>query len=131
MLQCWRAVAVAQGQSTRLWLWGLGVQIPSATPSRWFAPCGDSIPGWGQQQAEVARRRRRGFPMVDEERLVMTGVQVEFDRRAGRWVAACDDPGGEERLVVNAETLERAERLLDERWRARLELLDHEGEEDR
>jgi hypothetical protein len=26
------AVAVAQGQSTRLWLWGLGVQIPSATP---------------------------------------------------------------------------------------------------
>ncbi len=69
--------------------------------------------------------------MVDEERLVMTGMQVEFDRRAGRWVAACDDPGGEERLVVNADTLERAERLLDERWRARLELLDHEGEEDR
>ena len=61
----------------------------------------------------------------------MTGMQVEFDRRAGRWVAACDDPGGEERLVVHAETLERAERLLDERWRARLELLDHEGEEDR
>jgi len=68
--------------------------------------------------------------MVDE-RLAMTGVKVEFDRRGGRWVAACDDPGGEERLVVNAETLERAERLLDERWRARLEILDHEGEEDR
>jgi hypothetical protein len=68
--------------------------------------------------------------MIDE-RLAMTGVKVEFDRRAGRWVAACDDPGGEERLVVSAETLERAERLLDERWRARLEILDHEGEEDR
>jgi hypothetical protein len=68
---------------------------------------------------------------VHEERPVMTGVVVEFDRRAGRWVAACDDPGGEERLVVNAETHERAQRLLDERWRARLELLDREGEEER
>src|SRR5207302_5212979 len=28
------AVAVAQGQSTRLWLWGLRVQVPSATPNR-------------------------------------------------------------------------------------------------
>ena len=30
------AVAVAQGQSTRLWLWGLGVQVPSATPAQAF-----------------------------------------------------------------------------------------------
>lgn len=69
--------------------------------------------------------------MMAEERPAMTGVRVEFDRRGGRWVAACDDPGGEERLIVNAVTHERAQRLLDERWRARLELLDHESEEDR
>ena len=69
--------------------------------------------------------------MIHEDRPVMTGVRVEFDRRAGRWVAICDDPAGEERLVVNAETHERAQRLLDERWRARLEHLDHESEEDR
>ena len=69
--------------------------------------------------------------VIHNERPVMTGVVVEFDRQAGRWVAACDDPGGEERLVVNAETYERAQRLLDERWRARFELLDHEGEEER
>jgi hypothetical protein len=69
--------------------------------------------------------------VVHDERPVMTSVVVEFDRRAGRWVAACDDPGGEERLVVNAETHERAQRLLDERWRARLELLDREDEEER
>ena len=53
--------------------------------------------------------------MIHDEHPVMTGVVVEFDRRAGRWIAACDDPGGEERLVVNAETHERAQRLLDER----------------
>ena len=69
--------------------------------------------------------------VVHDERPVMSGMVVEFDRAAGRWVAACDDPSGEERLVVNAETYERAQRLLDERWRARLELLDHESEEDR
>jgi hypothetical protein len=69
--------------------------------------------------------------VIHNERPVMTGVVVEFDRPTGRWVAACDDPGGEERLVVNAETLERAQRLLDERWQARLELLDREGEEER
>ncbi len=69
--------------------------------------------------------------MLDEERVVMTGLTVQFDARAGRWEAACDDPGGEERLVVRAETRERAERMLDERWRARLEGLDHEAEEDR
>lgn len=69
--------------------------------------------------------------VVHDEHLVMTGVVVEFDGRAGRWIAACDDPGGEERLVVSAETHERAQRLLDERWRARLELLDREGEEER
>jgi hypothetical protein len=69
--------------------------------------------------------------VVHDESAVMTGVVVEFDRRAGRWVAACDDPGGEERLTVNAETHERAQRLLDERWRARVELLDREDEEER
>ncbi|HET8999502.1 MAG TPA: hypothetical protein VFP86_07645 [bacterium] len=69
--------------------------------------------------------------VIHDEGPVMTGVVVEFDRRAGRWVAACDDPGGEERLIVNAETHERAQRLLDERWRARVELLDHESEEER
>jgi hypothetical protein len=69
--------------------------------------------------------------MFSEDRVVMTGAVVQFDTKVGRWVAACDDPGGEERLVVHAETRERAERLLDERWRARLEVLDHEGEEDR
>jgi hypothetical protein len=69
--------------------------------------------------------------MLDENRAVMTGLTVQFDAAAGRWVAACDDPGGDERLVVRAETRERAERLLDERWRARLETLDHEAEEDR
>ncbi len=69
--------------------------------------------------------------VVQDERPVMTGIVVEFDSHAGRWVAACDDPGGEERLMVNAETHERAQRLLDERWRARLELLDREGEEER
>ncbi len=69
--------------------------------------------------------------MLDEEGVVMTGLTVQFDARAGRWVAACDDPAGEERLVVRAETRERAERMLDERWRARLEGLDHEAEEDR
>lgn len=69
--------------------------------------------------------------MLPEDHLTMTGVTVQFDARAGRWVAACDDPGGEERLVVQAETRERAERLLDERWRARLEVLDREAEEER
>ena len=105
------AVAVAQGQSTRLWLWGLGVQIPSATPVKTVT--------WGLSM------------VIHDERPAMTGVVVEFDRSAGRWVAACDDPGGEERLVVSAETHERAQRLLDERWRSRLELLDHEEEEER
>jgi hypothetical protein len=69
--------------------------------------------------------------MIHDEHPVMTRVVVEFDRQGGRWIAACDDPGGEERLVVNAETHERAQRLLDERWRARLELLDREGEDER
>ncbi len=69
--------------------------------------------------------------MLDESRVVMTGLTLQFDAAAGRWVAACDDPAGEERLVVRAETREKAERLLDERWRARLEALDHEAEEDR
>lgn len=69
--------------------------------------------------------------VVQDERPAMTGIVVEFDGRARRWVASCDDPGGEERLIVNAETHERAQRLLDERWRARLELLDREGEEER
>jgi hypothetical protein len=69
--------------------------------------------------------------MLGEDRIVMTGITVQFDSARGRWVAACDDPGGEERLVVHAETRERAQRLLDERWRARLEVLDHEAEEDR
>ncbi len=69
---------------------------------------------------------------VDDERVMMTGLTVQFDTAAGRWEAACNDPaGGEERLVVRAETRERAERMLDERWRARLEGLDHEAEEDR
>ncbi|HLW60903.1 MAG TPA: hypothetical protein VKV57_13410 [bacterium] len=68
---------------------------------------------------------------MPEVRPVMTGVRVEFDRRGGRWVAACDDPGGEERLSVNAATHERAQRLLDKRWRPRFELLDRESEEDR
>jgi len=69
--------------------------------------------------------------MINEGRAGMTGIVVDFDRHAGRWEAACDDPGGEDRLVVRAETRERAERLLFERWRARLELLDHEAEDDR
>ncbi len=69
--------------------------------------------------------------MIHEERVAMTGVVVQFDAQTARWVAACDDPGGEERLVVHAETRERAQRLLDERWRARLENLDHEAEDDR
>lgn len=69
--------------------------------------------------------------MLHEDRVAMTGVSVEFSLAAGRWVAVCDDPGGEERLIVHAETRERAERLLHERWRARLEALDHEAEEDR
>jgi len=69
--------------------------------------------------------------MLPEGRVVMTGVVIRFDPQVGRWVAACDDPGGEERLVVHAETRDRAQRLLDERWRARLEVLDHEAEEDR
>ncbi len=68
--------------------------------------------------------------MLNEDRVVMTGVTVRFDAAAGRWVAACDDPEGEERLEVHAETRERAQRLLDERWRARLEGLDREAEED-
>lgn len=69
--------------------------------------------------------------MLPEGRVVMTGVVIRFDPQVGRWVAACDDPGGEDRLVVHAETRDRAQRLLDERWRARLEVLDHEAEEDR
>ena len=69
--------------------------------------------------------------MVPDERMVMTGTVIQFDTQVGRWVAACDDPGGEARLVVHAETRERAQRLLDERWRARLEVLDREAEEDR
>jgi hypothetical protein len=68
--------------------------------------------------------------MLPDDRLTMTGITVQFDSRAGRWVAACDDPAGEERLVVQAETRERAQRLLDERWRARLDLLDREAEEE-
>jgi len=74
---------------------------------------------------------REDLPMLNEDRVVMTGVTVQFDPTVGRWEAACNDPGGEERLVVHAETRERAQRLLDERWRARLEALDHEAEEDR
>jgi hypothetical protein len=69
--------------------------------------------------------------MFREDRVVMTGAVIQFDAKVGLWVAACDDPGGEERLIVHAETRERAQRLLDERWRARLEVLDHEAEEDR
>jgi hypothetical protein len=69
--------------------------------------------------------------MPDEERAVMNGVTVEFDAIRRRWVAACDDPGGEARLVVADVTRERAERLLDERWRARLEALDREADEER
>ncbi len=69
--------------------------------------------------------------MLDESRAAMKGLTLQFDARAGRWVASCDDPGGEERLVVRSETREKAERLLDERWRARLEALDHEAEEER
>ena len=69
--------------------------------------------------------------MVDEERAEMTGVVVEWDAAKRRWVAACDDPAGEERLVVNGVTQEQAERLLDERWRARLEQMDREAEDER
>jgi hypothetical protein len=69
--------------------------------------------------------------MLDEQRAVMTGVVVDYDAARHRWVAACDDPLGEERLVVNGVTQEQAERLLDERWRARLEALDREAEDDR
>jgi hypothetical protein len=69
--------------------------------------------------------------MLPEDRVAMTGVVVTYDAQAGRWVAACDDPGGEERLVVRAETRERAQRLLHERWRARVEGLDREEEDDR
>jgi hypothetical protein len=69
--------------------------------------------------------------MLDEQRAVMTGVVVDYDAARRRWVAACDDPLGEERLVVNGVTQEQAERLLDERWRARLEALDREDEDDR
>ncbi len=67
----------------------------------------------------------------EEQPVVMTGIDVQFDAAGGRWVAACDDPGGDARLVVAAETRARAERLLDERWRARLEGLDREAEEER
>lgn len=69
--------------------------------------------------------------MLDEERAVMTGMVVEYDPARRRWVAACDDPAGEERLIVNGVTREQAERLLAERWRARLEGLDREAEDDR
>jgi hypothetical protein len=69
--------------------------------------------------------------MLDEPRAVMTGVMVDYDAARRRWVASCDDPLGEERLVVNGVTQEQAERLLDERWRARLEAVDREAEEDR
>lgn len=69
--------------------------------------------------------------MIDEERAVMTGLVVEWDETKRRWAAACDDPAGEERLVVNGVTREQAERLLDERWRARLEGLDRDAEDDR
>ncbi len=69
--------------------------------------------------------------MRDESRMTMTGVDVRLDAATGRWTAGCDDPGGEARLVVSAETRERAERLLDERWRARIDDLDREQEEDR
>lgn len=69
--------------------------------------------------------------MLNEERAAeMTGVVVEWDAAKRRWVAACDDPAGEERLVVGGATREEAERLLDERWRARLETLDRESEEE-
>ena len=69
--------------------------------------------------------------MIDEERVRMTGVVVTWDAAKRRWIAACDDPAGEERLVVNGVTQEQAERLLDERWRARLEGMDRETEDDR
>ncbi|HKX17133.1 MAG TPA: hypothetical protein VJT33_03885 [bacterium] len=69
--------------------------------------------------------------MIDEERTAMTGVVVEWDAARRRWVAACDDPGGEDRLIVNGVTREQAQRLLDERWRARLEAIDREAEDDR
>jgi hypothetical protein len=69
--------------------------------------------------------------MLDEQRAVMTGVVVDYDAARRRWVAACDDPLGEERLVVNGVTQEQAARLLDERWRARLEALDRVDEDDR
>lgn len=69
--------------------------------------------------------------MLDEERAEMTGVVVEWDAVKRRWVAACDDPAGEERLTVNGVTQEQAERLLDERWRARLEQIDREAEDER
>jgi hypothetical protein len=69
--------------------------------------------------------------MLNEEPAVMTGVVVEWDAAKHRWVAACDDPAGEERLTVNAVTREQAERLLDERWRARLEGIDREAEDER
>ena len=69
--------------------------------------------------------------MLDEQRAVMSGLAVDYDPAKRRWVAACDDPGGEERLAVNGVTREQAERLLDERWRARLEELDREAEEER
>jgi hypothetical protein len=69
--------------------------------------------------------------MIDEERAGMTGVVIEWDAARRRWVAACDDPAGEERLVVNGVTQEQASRLLDERWRARLESLDRDAEDER
>jgi hypothetical protein len=69
--------------------------------------------------------------MLDEQRPVMTGVVIDYDAARRRWVAACDDPLGEERLVVNGVTQEQAQRLLDERWRARLEALDREAEDER
>jgi predicted RNase H-like HicB family nuclease len=69
--------------------------------------------------------------MLDEERPVMTGVVVEWDKAKRCWVAACDDPAAEERLVVTGVTQEEAERLLDERWRACLEEIDREAEDER
>jgi hypothetical protein len=69
--------------------------------------------------------------MLYEDRISMTRVAVTFDASTARWVASCDDPAGEDRLIVYAETRERAQRLLDERWRARLDAMDHEIEEER
>ena len=69
--------------------------------------------------------------MLGEERATMTGVTVEFDAAKRRWVAGCDDPAGEERLVVSGVTREQAERLLDERWRAPLDALDREADDER